>query len=419
MKLFFQLLVLALSTTGCSRIGATPTPPVYADSFFFGDAFIDANGNRTLDASDPPLRGARFVVTDGRGAFASGVTDARGHAMAWFPAPGTFPITYRMEPPPNSSYTLITSQAVVRRGYTETVETRFLFAPPTTPTRAISIKMGDYEQSLAHAGRTRTYTIYLPPNIATASSLALVIVLHGGGGNGQSVARMSRMSALADQENFIVVYPDGTGRLGDVLLTWNSGNCCGYALDNNVDDVGFIRALIEKLQAEYNVDPKRIFVTGISNGGMMAYRLGCELADKLAAIAPIAGALNVECRPTQPVSVIVFHGTADQHVLFDGGAPKVQADPHPREDNSVAYAMNFWAQHNRCEATPTRIERGNIVHDTYTNCANGTAVELYAIKGEGHTWPGGQRSSALGDAPTQEISATNVMWEFFKQHPKK
>lgn len=281
-----------------------------------------------------------------------------------------------------------------------------------------ALKPGDYEQSLMHAGRTRTYTVHLPPNIATASSLALVIVLHGGGGNSENAARMSGFSTLADQENFIVVYPNGTGRWGDMILTWNAGNCCGYALDNKVDDVGFIRALIEKLQRDYPIDARRVYATGMSNGGMMSYRLGCELSDQLAAIAPVAGALNVECKPTSPVSVIAFHGTADQHVLFEGGKPQVQADSHPREDKSVAYAMNFWAQHNRCDAAPTRDERGNIVHETYTNCTNGTAVELYAIKGEGHTWPGGQRGSARGDPPTQEISATKVMWEFFKRHPQ-
>jgi polyhydroxybutyrate depolymerase len=230
---------------------------------------------------------------------------------------------------------------------------------------------------------------------------------------------------LADKEDFIVVYPDGSGRLEDKLLTWNSGNCCGYALDHKIDDVGFIRALIETLQRDYPINAQRIYATGMSNGGMMSYRIGCELSDKIAAIAPVAGALNVECRPTQPVSVIAFHGTDDQHVLYDGGKPKIQADPHPREDKSVAYAMNFWAQHNRCAMTPARDERGTpalsgangIIHDTYANCANGIAVELYTIKGSGHAWPGG-KSYLSGDTPTREISASELMWEFFKRHSK-
>jgi len=291
-------------------------------------------------------------------------------------------------------------------------------ANATLPKPTSNLKPGDIEQSLMIAGRERTYTVHLPPNIGGAQALAVVIVLHGGGGNANNAARMTGMSAKADQENFVVVYPAGSGRLGDKLLTWNAGNCCGYALDQKIDDVGFIRALIDRLIATYPIDPKRVYVTGMSNGGMMSYRLGCELSDKIAAIAPVAGALNVDCKPSSPVSVIAFHGIDDQHVLFEGGAPKVKADPHPRIDQSVAYAMAFWSQHNQCNTLPTRDERGNIIHDAYTNCANGTAVELYAIKGEGHTWPSG-KSYLSGDTPTKEMSATDVMWEFFRQHPKK
>ncbi|MBM3128100.1 MAG: polyhydroxybutyrate depolymerase [Chloroflexi bacterium] len=290
--------------------------------------------------------------------------------------------------------------------------------PTTTPSAPRVFKSGDYDQSLVFAGRTRTYTVHLPRGIGDELALPLVIVLHGGGGNSANAARMTGFSALADKEQFIVVYPDGTGRLDDKLLTWNSGNCCGYALDRKIDDVGFIRALIETLQRDYPIDARRIYATGMSNGGMMSYRIGCELSDKIAAIAPVAGALNVECKPSAPIAVIAFHGTNDQHVLYDGGKPKIQADPHPREDQPVAYAMNFWAQHNRCATTPARAERGNVTRDTYANCAYDTGVELYTIKDGGHAWPSGQRGSPRGDMPTREISATNVMWEFFKRHPK-
>jgi len=287
---------------------------------------------------------------------------------------------------------------------------------PTAPSARTSIP-GDSTQSFTFAGRERAYLVHLPPAIGN-SPLPLVLVLHGGGGNAASAAKMTGMSALTDKENSIVVYPDGTGRLEDKLPTWNSGNCCGYALDNNVDDVGFIRALIEKLQRDYPIDAQRVYATGISNGGMMSYRLACELSDKIAAIAPVAGALNVECKPTQPVSVIAFHGTNDQNVPYNGGAGSKSIDPHPRTDQSVAYAMAFWSQRDSCGATPTRDERGSIVHDTYASCTNGTGVELYTVKGGGHAWPSGDRLTVLLDAPTQEISASELMWEFFKQHPK-
>lgn len=290
-------------------------------------------------------------------------------------------------------------------------------ASSVTPTPSVKLVPGDSSQSLVVDGRERTFIAHLPPAITSNRTLPLVIVLHGGGGSANNAAQMTGMSNAADNAGYIVVYPNGTGRLGAALLTWNAGNCCGYALDNRVDDVGFIRALIGKLQTQYPIDPKRIYATGMSNGGMMTYRLACELSDQLAAIAPVSGALNVECKPAQPVAVIAFHGTADQHVLYDGGAPQTPADTHPRVDQAVAFALSFWAQRDGCAAMPQHDARGSIIHDTYTRCANNTAVELYTITGGGHAWPGG-KSYLSGDPPTQEISATQLMLVFFDQHPK-
>lgn len=287
----------------------------------------------------------------------------------------------------------------------------------TTPTPSAKFAPGDSTQSLVFAGRERIYIVHLPPAITTNQTLPLIIALHGGAGNADSTAKMTGMSDAADKANFIVVYPNGTGRLEDKLLTWNSGNCCGYALDNKVDDVGFISALIDKMLTTYPIDPKRVHATGISNGGMMSYRLACELSDKIAAIAPVSGAQNVDYKSARPVSVIAFHGTADQHVLYEGGVPRTQLDTHPRVDQSVAFAMSFWMQRDGCASTLLHDERNNIIHDTYTNCENSTAVELYTIKGGGHAWPGG-KSYFLGDTPTQEISATNLILEFFAKHSK-
>jgi len=176
--------------------------------------------------------------------------------------------------------------------------------------------------------------------------------------------------------------------------------------------------LIDQMIATHKIDPKRVYVTGMSNGGMMSYRAACELADKVAAIAPVAGALNVECKPSQTVSVIAFHGTEDQSVLYDGGVPKKQTDPHERTDKSVAYSVSFWVKQNGCNASPQKTEKGNIVTEKYSSCKNNTAVELYTIKGGGHAWPGGVGGTFIADPPTKEISATDVMWEFFAKHPK-
>jgi polyhydroxybutyrate depolymerase len=259
-------------------------------------------------------------------------------------------------------------------------------------------------------GRTRTYLLHVPPAYDGQRPLPLVLVLHGGGQRAESAERMSAMSAKADRENFFVAYPSGTGRSSRVP-TWNSGNCCGYAMENKVDDVAFLRALINKLEDDYSVDPRRIFVTGISNGGMMSYRIGCELADQIAAIAPVEGAQNIDCRPSGPVSVIVFHGTKDRLVPFHGGSTPFQIGSK-RSDNSVANAVAFWVKEDGCSPTPQHEENGAVHTDIYSGCKSGTGVALYAIQGGRHSWPGGRPSG-------NSVPATDLMWSFFLRHPKQ
>ena len=274
-------------------------------------------------------------------------------------------------------------------------------ASPLPATRSATLEFG---------GRTRTYLLHLPSGYDGQSLLPLVLVLHGGGQRPESAERMSGMSVKADREQFIAVYPTGTGRSGD-RPTWNSGNCCAYAMENRVDDVGFLRALIETLARSYRVDLRRIYVTGISNGAMMSYRLACELADKIAAIAPVEGALNVECHPTAPVSVIIFHGTADRLVPFDGGSTPFQLSGK-REDNSVAGAVKFWTRQDGCSGPPKHEESPAVHTDRYTDCKEGTAVSLYAIQGGRHVWPGTPLSG-------NGVPATDLMWSFFSAHPKR
>jgi polyhydroxybutyrate depolymerase len=244
-----------------------------------------------------------------------------------------------------------------------------------------------------------------------------VIVIHGGGGNAENAEKMSGMSAKADRESFLVAYPNGSGFFEDHLLTWNTGNCCGYALKHSIDDVAFFRALIDRIETDYPVDPRRLYVTGMSNGGMMTYLVGCNLASKIAAIAPVAGAQNFDCHPSQPVSVIAFHGTADENVPFEGGTG-TKAIGGVRVDKPVSYAINFWVAKDGCSPAPKRAESGSLRTDLYSNCRAGTAVELNAIVGQGHAWPGGDRVSRILDQPNETVSATDLMWTFFVQHPQ-
>jgi polyhydroxybutyrate depolymerase len=230
---------------------------------------------------------------------------------------------------------------------------------------------------------------------------------------------MTGMSRKSETEGFIAVYPDGTGGPGGAL-TWNAGEqyCCGDAMRRRVDDVAFIRALLEHVRSIVRIDERRVYAAGFSNGAMMTYRLGCEAADIFAAIASVSGALGTsDCRPSRPVPVIIFHGTADEHVRYEGGSP-IRPGPSEgtRVDPPVADAVSFWVRHNGCPPNPQRQERGGIVRDIYARCRDDLEVALYTVKGGGHAWPGGKDGGPRGDQPTQEISATNLMWEFFTRH---
>jgi polyhydroxybutyrate depolymerase len=272
-----------------------------------------------------------------------------------------------------------------------------------------AIETGTQSASLDFGGRTRTYLLHVPPTYAAGTPLPLVFVLHGGGQSPNSAEKMSGMSAKADEKHFIAIYPSGTGRLS-AMPTWNSGNCCGYAMQNNIDDVGFLRALIEKLERDYSVDRKRIYFTGISNGAMMSYRIACELSEQTAAIAPVEGALNVDCHPAARVALLIFHGTADRLVPFNGGSSPFQIGGK-RDDKSVAYAVDFWVKRDGCSASPMHSETAEVHVDKYSGCQDGTGIELYAIQGGHHMWPGLAISG-------NSIPATDLIWSFFAAHPK-
>jgi len=263
--------------------------------------------------------------------------------------------------------------------------------------------------TLEFGGRTRWYLVHSPQGYDGSKPLPLVLVLHGALQGASNVERMSGMSAKADKESFLVAYPNGTSGSG-LTPTWNAGACCGYAMTHKVDDVGFLRALIERLERDYAVDRKRIYVTGISNGGMMSYRVACELADRVAAIAPVEGAQDIDCRPSQPVSVLIFHGTADLLVPYKGGATPFQIGPK-RSDTPVSSAVDFWVKQDGCSTTPKHEETSQVRIDTYSGCEDGAGVALYTILGGHHWWPGAALSR-------NDVPATDIMWSFFAAHPK-
>ena len=268
-------------------------------------------------------------------------------------------------------------------------------------------------------GMQRSYILHVPVSYTGDNAVPLVLDFHGGGGNANSEMDHSGFRELADAEGFIVAFPNGTGRLEDKVLTWNGGTCCGYAVTNNIDDAGFVRALIAEVKASYKIDTKRVYAAGMSNGAIMSYRLACDASDIFAAIAPVAGTLNyIRCDPAQPVSIIHFHGTEDNHVGYNGGAGPDSLVDIPFA--SVKDSIDFWLNFNQCPASPQTESFDDVQHDTYSNCAQGTEVQLYTIIGGKHAWPGSDGPGwAGGDQPTQSISATKLIWEFFVAHPKQ
>jgi polyhydroxybutyrate depolymerase len=184
-----------------------------------------------------------------------------------------------------------------------------------------------------------------------------------------------------------------------------------------VDDVGFVRAIVTDLQSLAAIDTKRIYATGLSNGGILSLRLACEATDLFAAIAPVAGTLNLpSCSPAEPVSVIEFHGTADQHIPYKGG---FGPDSLVNVDfASVQDSVDYWTAFNGCNAPPQTSSFDDIQHEVWSGCTNATAVELYTILDGGHAWPGGEIGWPGAEQPTQNISASQLIWEFFATHPK-
>jgi polyhydroxybutyrate depolymerase len=230
------------------------------------------------------------------------------------------------------------------------------------------------------------------------------------------------LNEKADKEGFIAVYPNGTGRRQQ-RLTWNAGNCCGSASRNHVDDVGFTRALLDDLARVANVDAKRVFATGISNGAMLCYRLAAELSDRIAAIAPVSGAMGTEtCHPQRPVPVMHFHGTDDAVLPIGGGiGPQFLATGVLP---SVAQSIHLWATADGCPEEPVVVDMPNKADDgttvqrwKYGPGKDGAEVVLFVIRGGGHTWPGREPRVKFVGTSTRNISANDLMWEFFQRHP--
>jgi polyhydroxybutyrate depolymerase len=287
--------------------------------------------------------------------------------------------------------------------------------------------------SFMHGGLKRTFKTHIPTSFSKSTQLPLVIALHGRGGTGESMILITRkgFNKLADRDGFIVVYPDG------IELNWNDGRTDEQARDRahreNIDDVGFISALIDTMAAEYNINPEKVYVTGISNGAIMAYRLACELSHKITAIAPVDGNIPVplssECKPEQPVSLLAINNTNDPLVPYNGG--DIYGHFHRVDLGrvlSVKQSIMFWVDRDRCSIPPVVTKEPDrdpydgttVTRIAYQNGTDGSEVILYEVEGGGHTWPGGVQYLPvwLIGKTSRDIDANEVIWSFFRMHSK-
>ncbi len=248
-----------------------------------------------------------------------------------------------------------------------------------------------------HDGRERGAVLHAPTSYA-GQAVPLVINFHGRNTTTGQQSLLSGMNAHADMEGYAVVYPEGIGN------TFNAGFCCGEAQAQNVDDVGFARAVIDEVAKTMCIDKSRVYATGLSNGGYMTQRLACEAADVFAGFASVAGLLvSSPCSPSQARPIIHFHGTADTIVPYDGNG-YLQSAPD---------TMDAWALRNGCTTTTSPgYSQGDATCVAYQGCPAGQSVELCTIADGGHTWPGGFAVPGLGKTST-DISANAHMWDFF------
>ncbi|MGE0784472.1 MAG: PHB depolymerase family esterase [Sandaracinaceae bacterium] len=265
---------------------------------------------------------------------------------------------------------------------------------------------GWVEHALLHDGLDRAYIVVAPSSYDARTPLPLVLAFNGRDGSPEGLEEQTRLSETAEAHDFLLLYPRGSGG-----GSWNGGPCCGSAASDDVDDVGFVRAVLDDVEARYCVDTHRIYATGLSNGGFMANRVGCEIGDRVAAIAPVAGMLLQDtCTPAQAVGVVHFHGTLDYIVPYNGNS--VLGFP-PVED-----AIALWAAADGCDPEPSETYRnGDVVCETYVGCSGGVEVELCRVRLGGHTWPDGYVRAA-GGYTTHDISANEHMWEFFQRHTR-
>ncbi len=254
----------------------------------------------------------------------------------------------------------------------------------------------------------RRVGVHVPASYDPTLAVAVVIDLHGLASTGADQARVAHMIEASDAHGFVAVHPNGTG----LPRGWNGGDCCNPASASGVDDTAFISSVIDELDTELCLDPDRVFAIGLSNGGFLAHRLGCELADRIAAIGAVAGVLGIDsCNPVRPMPVFHVHGTSDPIIPYGGGG----ANNNISVDDTIA----GWVARDHCTGEPeTTYDNGDATCVTHGGCDGGADVVLCTIAHGGHQWPGGENIGPLAGTLSNDLDATEAAWAFFAAHPR-
>jgi polyhydroxybutyrate depolymerase len=281
-----------------------------------------------------------------------------------------------------------------------------------------------------HEGQMRSYYRYVPKSWDGKTPLPLVFLFHGGGGGARGALHSYELEKKAEEAGFLLIAPNGTGEVDDVLLTWNVSFGFGYAQKNKINDVGFIKALLEYLETEFPIDPNRIFATGLSNGGIFCHFLAAQPWNRLAAIAPVVGTAggrdvgettwHTPPSPRQPVSACLINGLLDDHIPVGGGKQRKSLGD-PKEMLSASATIDFWVAANTCHPQgQSRVDtslKASVHH--FSGGKGNTEVTAYILHNMGHAWPGSTKVPRAGaDKPSPQFPGNDIIWEFFRTHPR-
>ena len=303
-----------------------------------------------------------------------------------------------------------------------------LCAAIEAPAASSSIAPGDHPESIKFGGYDRSFLVHVPPRTDSSAKLPVVIMLHGAGGSSEGAARETGWSVEADKDGFLAVYPEALPGKPDLPSSffgnprvWSSSGHGRHAAI--ADDTGFLSAVMDRLIQSYGADPRRIYITGMSSGASMTFRAGIVLANRVAAIAPVAGRLQIDAHElAYPVPLLFIVGTADPLNPIAGGevkAPWSRGKTEYREP--IGDSVGAWRAMLGCtDITRTLVDSGGVKGIEWHKCAKGGVVEYYLVAGLGHVWPGGTSRLPerwVGKA-SDKLNATAVIWEFFKSHPR-